>query len=53
MPMEPSPVQALESIRIGDYKLDIVIGQGSYGKVRLAHHVDTNEKVFILNHIFF
>ncbi|KAJ3261152.1 hypothetical protein HK103_006461 [Boothiomyces macroporosus] len=33
--------------QIGDYRLDKVIGQGTYGKVRLAKHIETDEKVAI------
>ena len=32
---------------MGNYVLDKTIGQGTYGKVKLAHHVQTKEKVAI------
>ncbi len=31
---------------VGDYILDRVIGQGTYGKVRLGIHEKTGEKAF-------
>ena len=30
---------------VGNYRLDKCLGQGTYGKVRLAYRLDTNEKV--------
>ena len=30
---------------VGNYRLDKTLGQGTYGKVKLAYRVDTNEKV--------
>lgn len=31
---------------IGSYRVQKIIGQGTYGKVRLGTHLETNEKVF-------
>ena len=36
------------SLIIGSYLIDRTIGQGTYGKVRLGFHIETNEKVCIL-----
>ena len=30
---------------VGNYRLDKVIGQGTYGKVRLGFNISTQEKV--------
>jgi hypothetical protein len=32
-------------MQIGEYRLEKVIGQGTYGKVRLGIHCDTGENV--------
>ena len=48
----------LQSSGIGDeancivknYELKKVIGQGTYGKVRLGTNLKTNEQVFEINH---
>lgn len=32
--------------RVGPYKLGKTIGQGTYGKVKLASHIETGEKVW-------
>ena len=35
------------SSKLDDYKMEETIGQGTYGKVKLATHIQTNEKVAI------
>jgi len=30
---------------IGNYKVEVTIGQGTYGKVKLARNISTDEKV--------
>jgi 5'-AMP-activated protein kinase catalytic alpha subunit len=32
-------------LQVGDYRLEKVIGQGTYGKVRLGSHIETGENV--------
>ena len=32
-------------LQVGDYRLEKVIGQGTYGKVRLGAHIETGENV--------
>ena len=34
-------------LQVGDYRLEKVIGQGTYGKVRLGAHIETGENVII------
>ncbi len=41
------PVETEPPLHIGSYQLEKVIGQGTYGKVRLAIHQETLEKVRI------
>ena len=38
-----------EGFVVGDYRVSRTIGQGTYGKVRLGYHSETNEKVIIDN----
>jgi serine/threonine protein kinase len=33
--------------KLNDYKIEGTIGEGTYGKVKLATHIQTNEKVAI------
>lgn len=43
------PIAVDPPVQVGDYTLDKVIGQGTYGKVRLGTHSITEEKVMIFN----
>jgi hypothetical protein len=40
---------------IGNYKIEKTIGQGTYGKVKLSHHIHSGIKVrrYFKNSIFF
>jgi serine/threonine protein kinase len=44
-----SPVGARR--RVGDYLLGQTLGAGSFGKVKLATHVTTGEKVRCRDHV--
>ncbi len=33
------------ALQVGEYRLEKVIGQGTYGKVRLGIHIETGENV--------
>jgi hypothetical protein len=41
----------LEVEIVGNYKLERVIGQGTYGKVRLGINQTTNEKVHFCRYV--
>ncbi|KAJ3127920.1 hypothetical protein HK098_005561 [Nowakowskiella sp. JEL0407] len=48
MSKKPDSSNAQVDLQIGPYKMDRTIGQGTYGKVRLAVNVVTDEKVLYL-----
>lgn len=46
-PPPTTPAKTTDTTQIGNYKFEKTIGQGTYGKVKLAINTDTNEKVAV------